>query len=314
MSDHLNGKKKTVSLKQRLKERFTIMIVPHNQKGVKNLNLPKWLIITLLLSFIALFSFSAVTITKYAYLSIKQRNYMSENEDMIKELESLIYNSDNLINVQKTFGISLNNLLKTAGLSEEVLFNDAVGIGGPLIDIQQNTNKPLNEENPEDMIFSQIEEIKELAKMESEISVIDKKVEKLTKKLKYFEEITRYIPSIWPILGDGNIESATSSKMIITTLPFTPIVAAADGRITSVSYNNEKITITIGHKYQFISVYSNIYSLDENIKEGSAVKKGQIIGFVSKNSGKTFLEYSIFIGNSNGIHSVNPVDFTYLGR
>lgn len=310
-------KKTLYKTKIQMKEKFTIMVVPHNQKGVKNLNLPKWIILSVLIAFIGILSFSLVTITKYVYLSIRQGQYLSQNDKMIKELENLIYNSDNLINVQKSFSVSLNTLLKTAGLSEEVVYNENSALGGPFMENQNPAEVDTDNNNSSnDYIFAQIEEIKDLAKMENEIITIDKKINKLAKKLKYFEEITRFIPSIWPILGDGDIlnKNENQTKMVISTLPFTPVIATANGKVSGIQFDGSKITVTIRHRYQFISVYSNLYQIDEKIKTDSNIQKGQIIGYVSKNNGKSYLEYSIFIGNKNGLYPVNPHDFTYLGR
>lgn len=304
--------------KKKSNEKFTIMIVPHNQKQVKNLHLPQWLIAASILVVLAIVSFSVVTITKYFYLSFKEKEYVTQNEKMISELESLIYNSDNLIKVQKNFSVSLNNLLKTAGLSNEISFK--MGKGGALhkLDIK---NAQKGEESDvfgasNSSLFSQVEEIKDLSKMEQEIGQINERIGKLSKKLKHFESVTRYIPSIWPLLGDGKIISQNNATMTISTLPFTPVIATANGKITSVRFDPEqkKISITILHKFQFLSVYSNLYNLEGNIKEGKTIKKGQIIGYVAKRSGKTAFDYSIYIGNKNGLFPVNPLHFTYLGR
>ena len=309
-------KKSYKHLKTKGNEKLTIMVVPHSQKEIRNIHLPKYLIYLTVVFLIGVLSFSLVTITKYVFLSIKQKEYAVENEKMIKELENLIYNSDNLINVQRTFSLSLNSLLETAGLSKEIFFNET-GIGGPLVD---STNPALQETLADENglngehIFSQIEEVKDLAKMEKEISVINKKINKLSKKLKYFEKITRYIPSMWPIMGDGDIIEATPSKMVVETLPFTPVVSTANGKITRISFVGDTIKMEIAHRYQFISTYSNLYNLEESIQEGVVVRKGQVLGYVAKNSGKTLFEYGIFIGNKNGRFPVNPLNFTYLGR
>lgn len=310
-------RKKAVLFRHQMREKFTIMVVPHNQKGVKNLNVPSWMILGVLIFFIGVLTFSTITITKYVIFTVKQKEYMSDNEKMIKELENLIYNSDNLINVQKAFSLSLNRLIKTAGLSDEIFFNETAGLGGPLMDLKEASREVANADTvnlTNEYLFSQIEEIKELSKMEKEMGHINKKINKLSEKLKYFEKVTRYIPSIWPLLGEGEIMESTESKLVISTLPFTPVVATANGKISSVSIDNNKTTIHVSHQYQFISVYSNLYGLEEGVKEGLPVKKGQILGYVAKENGKTLFEYGIFIGNKNGIYPVNPFNFTFLGR
>lgn len=305
-------------LKMLIREKFTVMVVPHSQRGVKNLNLSRWIIFSVIIVLISITSLSVVVITKYVYLSVKQKRYIADNEAMIKELEGLIYNSDNLIHVQKNFSTSLNSLLKTAGLSEEIFFNE-VGIGGPLVNpasVEESQNLQSKEGflPEQEYIFSQIEEIKDLSKIETEMSLVNKKIAKLSNKLKYFEKVTRFIPSIWPILGDGEITKSNASTMVINTLPFTPVVATANGKITAIAFEENNIRITIAHKYQFLSVYSNLYLLDDKIKEGDTVKKGDILGYVAKNLGNAQLKYSMYIGNKNGLFPVNPVNFTHLGR
>ncbi len=304
------------SFKSKIREKLTIMVVPHSQKEIKNIHLPKWAIILGILFLIGTISFSVVTITKYAYLTIKQKEYASENEKMIKELENLIYNSDNLINVQKTFSLSLNKLLETAGLSREIFFKET-GLGGPLVNANHPgiDKKDLEMNSKEILEIGEVKEVEHLAKMEKEIDVINKKIVKLSKKLRHFEKVTRFIPSIWPILGDGQImDSSNASQLIISTLPYTPVIATANGKISRIVMNNNKVTISIAHRFQFNSIYSNLYTIEDSVSEGKVVKKGQIIGYVAKNSGKSLFEYKILIGNKSGYYPVNPLNFTYLGR
>ena len=289
------------------KKTYALMIVPHNQKSVKNYKITSktlYLVFSLLV-FITIFSL--MSISRYVYLSFKERSVKSENEKMIKKIETLVYNSNKIIKSQKNFSDVFNNLLSTMGLSEQIFYSESNSIGGPFI-------TPNPEELKEDKIFKEIEEIKDLKSIENKINIVDKAIKKVVNKIKTYEKITKYIPSIWPLIGDGEIVKNQDGVLIIETEPYTPVIATAKGRVVRIEVNNNLLKITLKHNYNFISIYSNIYDIPEEIKENVVVEKGDIIGYTGKNIGRNYLKYGIYVGNENGIMPVNAEKFSYLGR
>jgi len=60
----------------------------------------------------------------------------------------------------------------------------------------------------------------------------------------------------------------------------TPILAVADGRVGIIRKNQEgSIDLEISHGFYYKSAYKEMNSLEPNIKFGSKVKQGQIIGY-----------------------------------
>ena len=63
----------------------------------------------------------------------------------------------------------------------------------------------------------------------------------------------------------------------------TPIRAAGDGTITSMTYNDTYGNhIIVGHPNEYSTLYAHMSSYGRGLKRGSRVKQGQIIGYVGK--------------------------------
>ena len=86
----------------------------------------------------------------------------------------------------------------------------------------------------------------------------------------------------------------------------TPIFAAGDGVITSLAYKSGYGRyIKIKHKNGFATAYAHMSKYGKNLKCGTRVKQGQVIGFVGASGRATgpHLHYEILINNKH----VNPL-------
>ncbi|HOJ49571.1 MAG TPA: M23 family metallopeptidase [Spirochaetota bacterium] len=290
------------------KKNYALMIVPHNQKSIKNYKVSSKLIYIIFSVFIFTMLFSIMSISRYIYLTFREKSIKSENEEMIKKIENLVYNSNKIIKSQKNFSEVFNSLLANMGLSDQIFYSESNSLGGPFVELNNESEKKDEE------IFKEIEEIKDLKMIENKINSIDKAIKKVVNRVKNYEKITRYIPSIWPLIGEGEIVSKGNGTIKIESIPYTPVIATAKGRVVKIDIENNLLKIVLKHNYNFITTYSNIYNIPEEIKEGYIVEKGDIIGYTGKNRGEGCLEYGIYIGNENGINPVDPESFSYLGR
>lgn len=88
----------------------------------------------------------------------------------------------------------------------------------------------------------------------------------------------------------------------------TPIVAAADGKIVSMSYNHLLgLTIKIQHNSVCSTVYGHLLAFENSLKAGSPVRRNQVIGYLGV-SGRTtgpHLHYEVWVNSK----PQNPAKF-----
>ena len=138
--------------------------------------------------------------------------------------------------------------------------------------------------------------------------------------LRHRKKIIENTPSIWPTKGHivsryGRRSSPYTFKpefhegVDIETFPGMEIVATAPGVVENVSWNSTLgLTISIRHKYGFITSYSHCQRV--SVEAGQQVSKGEVIGYVGK-TGKT-TKYVCYYQIKIGTQFVDPVP--YLNR
>jgi hypothetical protein len=293
------------------KETVTMMIVPHNQKGVKNYHFSYLSLLIVLFLLFSFFTFSLITVGRYTYYVVHEKIYIAKHDKYMQEMGNLINNSGKLIDAQQSFDHTLNRLLNVSGLKSAINLN--VGTGGPLenIDSLIHENK-IDQSQKKDL--EEIQEINGLKEMSENAQQVKNKIQKLSKKIQSFEVVMKFIPSLWPLLGDGEIQNSKNGVMNISTLPYTPVVATAEGKVAGIIFTSKGVKLTLIHKYQFVSMYNGLFSITNNLKKNSLVHKGQVIGYVAKNKGQSILSYGLFVGNEKGLYPLDPSEFSYLGR
>lgn len=298
-------------IKSYRKETVTVMIVPHNQKGVKNYNISFFRLIICLFLILSFFSFSLITVSRYIYYLSREKIYFAAHNKYMKQMGDLINNSGKLINAQENFNRTLNHLLSISGLKSAISLN--TGLGGPLTNIQDlmNNHQIAKEDQP---ILEDVQEINGLKSMSDNAQQDKLKIQKLAKKMKSFEVVMRYIPSLWPLDGNGKIEKTQNGVMEVNTLPYTRVIATAEGKIAGIIFTSLGFKITIIHKYQFVTMYNGLFEVSKNLKKNETVHKGDVIGYVANNKGKSILKYGLFIGNEKGLYPLDPTQFSFLGR
>lgn len=138
------------------------------------------------------------------------------------------------------------------------------------------------------------------------------------------DELLRVTPSIMPIANNDLKRTASGwgwridpvykirkfhEGMDFTAPVGTDVYAAADGVIASTSreYTGYGNSIRINHGFGYTTLYAHLSGF--NVKEGDAVKRGDVIGFVG-NTGKStgpHLHYEVHVRNS----PVDPRNYYY---
>ena len=138
------------------------------------------------------------------------------------------------------------------------------------------------------------------------------------------DELLRVTPSIMPIANNDLKRTASGwgwridpvykirkfhEGMDFTAPIGTDVYASADGVIASIrkEYTGYGNNIRINHGFGYTTLYAHLSGF--NVKEGDAVKRGDIIGFVG-NTGKStgpHLHYEVHVRNS----PVDPRNYYY---
>ena len=103
-------------------------------------------------------------------------------------------------------------------------------------------------------------------------------------------EATKYVPSGLPISGQVSVPSKYSSNIegvVFTVGEGAKIVAAGNGKVSSVTYDNTYgYIVAIDHENDFISYYC--YNTSPLVAEGESVTRGQSLFFTSDNNRFTY--------------------------
>lgn len=312
ISDHFSGIADKIKAFWKLfvtkgKERITVMFIPHSEKRIINFHISIFAI-----SFIVGMTICIVTITSILIIN---------HSSTIKEVSKLKkYGSNSKIQIQK-YKEEINKLYTIFqkfkpeithlySLTPDSDIDSLWAKGGV-----PNLNPPKGSENENEI--SPPLEILNIQEIEKELKTTKKVLVKIKEFLEYRKNIIENTPSIWPVNGyivsrfgnrnsPNNFEQEFHSGIDIEAFPGTEIKATAPGRISDINWDPTLgLTITIKHKFGFISSYSHCQRVSVEI--GQKISKGEVIGYVGR-TGKTtryICNYQIRIGTEN----VDPMPY-----
>lgn len=283
--------------------KLTIMIVPHSQGKVINLQtnvfalvLGAVLIIGIATSFLY-FNRRAIS------SNIEINNLLSQNRETLASLDELRDENTNLLQAAKRFQSSLSQSLSLLGL-----------------DRSTNTSKNSSGASDLSSIFSSKDavsgSVKETADIKSLTSYLEdavQPIEQIGKMLENQSSLFKEIPNIWPVTSPNvhismmfgpNLHPITGQWYIHKGVDFStwrqgdPIMATANGQVVTVGYDASFGNyIIIRHKHGMYTRYAHMSVT--RVKKGEYVNQGQIIGNIG-NTGVTtgpHLHYEVHIGS-----------------
>ncbi len=293
---------------------YTIKIIPHQGANVHSINLPiRWIkyavasILAIVLLMVGAFSYSV-------YSSYSLRNEASQIEklkeansqqqeqllELSKKANSLQDEVDQLEQVEK-------ELRQLSGVVEEVGKDGSEakhnGQGGPKkhLDIQDVS-----------LALNDVE--KRVADRKSSLSKLRDTLREKHQKIELQESISASTPSIWPTVGE--ISSSYGLRwggsdfhpgIDIANDVGTPIVATADGVVTSAGWNSGGYgnMVDINHGNGYMTRYAHASQV--LVSAGQTVKRGQVIAYMGSTGYSTgpHVHYEIRV---NG-EIVNPMGY-----
>lgn len=288
-------------------ERITLMFIPHSEKRILNFHISIFSI-----SLIAIFLITVITITSTLIIN---------HASTIKEVSKLkLHGSDSKIQKQhykdeinklydifQNFKPELKYLFSlTPGNSDAA---DSLWAKGGVSNTRQISSDDSN--------LSPSVEILNIEEMEKELKRTKEVLSDLKTFLEKRKKIIENTPSLWPVDGYilssfGKRKSPFSFKdelnlgIDIGSFPGAEIHATAPGIVEDIQWDTRLgLTISIKHKYGFVTTYSHCQRVAVDKKQ--KISKGEVIGYVGK-TGKTtrhLCHYQIKIG----IDFVDPMPY-----
>ncbi len=276
-SSLLNGLKKEISsLNSNIKKIYRriiiklnqsqiLMIVPHNNKASRRINIKNYTI------FIT--SSLLISLVIFALISV------NEHEKNETKISKLALNSTDTKKIIRAFKIRTEYTEKNSRAFFTAIKEVSNNLNGfNQIEIHNTRNKK--------------SQISVLATVSSNMNSSLLFIQGASRLFKHFNEAKKYIPTGWPVVGIGIVTSPYGKRrspftggwelhpgIDIGWWPGTPIKATAGGRIEFAGYNHGYgLSVLIKHKYGFKTRYAHLQKL--NVKRNENIKKGKIIGLM----------------------------------
>lgn len=292
------------------KKRITLMLIPHSEKKVLNVQVSLFSIVAVVVVFISLLlSFFILTSGYSGSLRV-----INDRDGRIEKAEANLYETsiavEELNNSAENFKKAINRTLISVNISTG---SDGSGSGrdGDLGDLFDITSSDVSSSN----------DVKKIDGVKNLLDDTIPKLKILASQMETKTELFYDMPSINPLkgvkgrntLGFGPQKNPFSGKWYIhrgldlANSRGTPIVATANGKVSVVDYqqNGYGWYIMIGHKFSYNTRYAHLQKAF--VTKGQYVKQGDVIGLMGSTGNSTgpHLHYEVRIGPTY----VDPADY-----
>ena len=283
--------------------KLTIMVVPHSQGKVMNIQTNVFAMIFGIIVVIGLASSFIYFNRKSVGTASELSRLRTENRETLASLDELRDENNNLLQTAKRFQSSLNQSLSLLGIEQSSSVNKTSNSNSDLaslFDTQDITSGTLRETS----------DIKQLtAYLENAVEPI----EEIGKMLQNQGTLFTDIPNIWPVKGGighismefgQNLHPITGQWYIHKGMDFStwrsgdPILATANGQVVSVGYSESFGNyVIIKHRYGIYTRYAHMATT--RVHKGDTVTQRQVIGTIGNTGVSTgpHLHYEVHIGS-----------------
>lgn len=282
--------------------KLTIMIVPHSQGKVINLQTNVFalssgmiLIVGIVLSFLYFNRKAISSSAEIGTLTVRNRETMASLDELRDE-------NTNLLQTAKRFQTSLSQSLSLLGLDKSTSPQNPLNNG----DLASLFNKT-------DTVKGSIKEADDIRALTSYLENSVQPIEQIGKMLENQNSLFKEIPNIWPVTNPNvhismmfgpNLHPITGQWYIHKGVDFStwrsgdPVMATANGQVVTVGYDaGFGNYIIIRHKHGIYTRYAHLSAT--RVSKGQYVEQGKVIGNIG-NTGVTtgpHLHYEVHIGS-----------------
>lgn len=304
--------------KKKRKEIFTLMLIPHSGRVVRQFTISKISFSLVLIAIVAGFLSLSFFINDYRQMKYKvARLYELEvtNQTQKEEILFLVQKIDNFNDEMEKLKKLEDRLRILAGVGGGAETNEDLGKGGPQdYSLLEEVMEVRDEEVLPIRLIKRIEE--SAVFLENEIERLGRGFEEVEKIVRQKKDLFASTPNIFPVQGwissgyGPRIHPITKKKEIHQAIDIvapwgTEVRASAQGKVVSAGWKSVyglMIRIDDGHGYQ--TVYGHLSRI--MAKEGQRVDKGEVIGRVGSTGNSTgpHLHFEVW---SEG-KTVNPLE------
>ena len=290
----------TKKILEESKKKLTVMIIPHNEKGIKNFHITHFwgYILAFFLSIHLLYS--AFFLTRHLMYTNKLMKLTKSEEINRVNLDLYHKKIANYQEKLKTLSYEMQNITLNLRDGKKIY-----GVGGPEVDLENLTGKLKTflkkQERGEKDFWATLEGNEEHFRCLYE----------LTKNLNQFihqkKEFLLTFPTLWPVEGGlGAVlperKKQKAKSIHIELLEGTPVLASGKGSVLKISFDKKRLfSIIVDHGFGIQSEYHGLVAVF--INEGDNINKGKKIALSSKK-----LEFKIQIASQY----VDPSQFAVL--
>jgi murein DD-endopeptidase MepM/ murein hydrolase activator NlpD len=282
---------------------YTVVLVPHSEKKIYNLHIN---VFSIILFFLILTGTIGV-VFHYTTANSPGRGSLTDKDNFLKNtqasLDELRDEVALLLKEAIIFEPALLNTLSTIKKDITGLNNSGVISAGDISTFFGSSNRN-----------GVIQEIEDIRRLRGYLAAAADPIRELEGVLNSQGALLTEIPSIWPVKnGMGRItmhfgpnkDPFTGQYYIHKGIDIAnnrqgdPIVAAADGQVVNVEYEQGGLghNVVIRHKHGFYTRYAHMLSF--RVRTGDRVQQGDVIGYIGNTGLSTgpHLHYEIHIGS-----------------
>lgn len=287
-----------------LTEKLTIMVVPHSNGKVVNIQtnvfavtLGVIIVLGVLISFVPFSQNSSTSVAEISRLR-------EENRETLASLDELRDENNNLLQTARRFEASLSQSLSLLGINQNENSGKTASGASDLASFFDT----------QDIVSGTLRETADIKQLTAYLENAVQPVEQIGKMLENQGSLFSDIPNIWPIKnGIGHISMAFGQNIhpikknwyIHKGMDFStyrsgdPVVATANGQVVSVGFDSSFGNyIIIKHKHGIYTRYAHLSTT--RVHKGDQVLQRQVIGYIGNTGISTgpHLHYEIHIGSS----------------
>jgi len=289
-------------------QRLTIMIVPHSEKKIINIQISNYILFftSVILTIVITTSIIAISNNQQTYKQVvRLSSQVKDKKIQIDEFKKSIVSVNKRFTSFKT---DINNIVKSVG-KDKNLFN-------------YNEIKLIDDDNTN---LKSPREVEYLEKLKSDLDVTKDNISRLGFYVASQKRLLQEMPSAYPLATYARISSPYGYRldpvyigktelhpgMDLSTLPGVHILATADGIVSIAGWNGGYgFMVEVKHKYGISTRYAHMMMFAPGIDVGATVKQGQTLGYVGSTGKSTgyHCHYEVRIGEQ----TVNPEPFTTM--
>lgn len=285
------------------RHRFTIMVVPHSERRVFNIQLNSFVVVFLLVVLLGMAGGFVYLASSFAGRTQLVSDTSTDLDRTQASLDELLVEIDELVRVAGLFEGSLSDTLGRLDLNAASSELEQTVSAGDLSDVV----------NLQQVRDGQPGEVQDLQRVRSNLAEAINPISEIGRLLETQEELLTSIPTYWPVGGRSlvtmefgpNIHPIRGGWYMHRGIdiwgPYgTPILAAANGRVVDVGLDQISgygFYVIIDHAFGFTTRYSHLSRIV--VEEGQEVVQGQTIGALGNSGFSTgpHLDFVLTLGD-----------------